>query len=145
VPRVGRRVAALGDADYERLLEFRDGLRRFLRWSEEQSTTVGLTPAQHQSLLAVRGHADERGPTVGDVADHLLLRRHSVVGLVNRAAAAGLLTRAPDLDDQRVVRLKLTKLGARRLEQLSALHLEELRRLAPSLQPVWEGLDPEGG
>ncbi|MBV8560748.1 MAG: hypothetical protein JO050_08235, partial [Acidimicrobiia bacterium] len=78
------------------------------------------------------------------VADHLLLRRHSVVGLVNRAAAAGLLTRASDPADQRVVRVQLTKLGERRLQQLSALHLEELRRLAPSLRPVWQGLGAAG-
>jgi DNA-binding MarR family transcriptional regulator len=138
-------MAGLGDAEYERLLEFRDGLRRFLRWSEEQSTAVGLTPAQHQLLLAVRGHPAKQGPTVSDVAEHLLLRRHSVVGLVNRAVSAGLLTRTSDPADQRVVRLKLTKLGARRLEQLSALHLEELTRLAPRLRPVWEGLDVEAG
>jgi DNA-binding MarR family transcriptional regulator len=134
-------MAALADADYQRLLEFRDGLRRFLRWSEEQSGIVGLTPAQHQLLLAVRGHPGTEAPTVGDVADHLLLRRHSVVGLVNRAAAAGLLTRESDPDDQRLVRLRLTKLGERRLAQLSALHLEELRRLGPSLRSVWQGLD----
>ena|SRR5947209_9694106 len=137
-------MAALADADFQRLLEFRDGLRRFLRWSEEQSTAVGLTPAQHQLLLAVRGHSGGKAPTVSDVADHLLLRRHSVVGLVNRAMAAGLLTRTPDPDDQRLVRLELTKLGERRLAQLSALHLEELRRLAPSLRPVWQGLDSTG-
>ena len=134
-------MATLGDADYQRLLEFRDGLRRFFRWSEEQAAAVGLTPAHHQLLLAVRGHPGPHDPTVSDVADHLLLRRHSVVGLVNRAVAAGLLTRKADPTDQRVVRLSLTRLGARRLEQLSALHLEELRRLAPSLRQPWAGLE----
>jgi DNA-binding MarR family transcriptional regulator len=134
-------MAGLGDADYQRLLEFRDGLRRFLRWSEEQAAAVGLTPAHHQLLLAVRGHPGPQAPTVSDVAGHLMLRRHSVVGLVNRAEAAGLLSRKPDPRDQRVVRLSLTRLGARRLEQLSALHLEELRRLAPSLRQPWAGLE----
>ena len=135
----------LGDADYRQLLEFRDGLRRFLRWSEEEAGSVGLTPAQHQLLLAVRGDPGELGPTITDVAEHLLLRRHSVVGLVNRAEDAGLLTRASDPDDQRLVRLSLTPLGARRLEQLSAQHLEELRRLAPRLRPLWEGLEVDAG
>jgi len=134
-------MAALADADYQRLLEFRDGLRRFLRWSEQQSAAVGLTPAQHQLLLAVRGHAGPTAPTVSDIADHLVLQRHSVVGLVNRAVTAGLLARTSDPDDQRRVRLQLTKLGERRLAQLSALHLEELRRLAPSLRSVWADLD----
>jgi DNA-binding MarR family transcriptional regulator len=134
-------MASLGDADYQRLLEFRDGLRRFLRWSEEQAADVGLTPAHHQLLLAVRGHPGPQAPTVGDVAEHLLLRRHSAVGLINRAEAAGLLTRTSDPEDQRLVRLSLTRLGARRLEQLSAQHIEELRRMAPSLRPMWAGLD----
>jgi len=134
-------MARLADKDFQQLLEFRDGLRRFLRWSEEQAALVGLTPAHHQLLLAVRGHPGKLGPTIGDVADHLLLRRHSVVGLVNRAEAANLLVRSSDPNDQRAVRLSLTPLGARKLEQLSAQHLEELRRLAPRLRPLWQGLE----
>ena len=74
----------IDDADYRRLLEFRTGLRRFLHWSEEQARAAGVTPAQHQLLLAIRGH-DGAGPTIGDVADYLLLRHHSAVGLVDRA------------------------------------------------------------
>ena len=81
------------DEDYRRLLELRTGLRRFLRWSEQQAETAGVTPAQHQLLLAIRGHPDERGPTIGDAAGYLLLRHHSVVGLVDRAENAGLIER----------------------------------------------------
>ncbi len=54
----------LSDADYEDLLALRTGLRRFLRSSEQQAEAVGLTPAQHQLLLSVRGHTNRRGPTV---------------------------------------------------------------------------------
>src|SRR5919109_122574 len=103
------------DEDYRRLLELRTGLRRFLRWSEEQAQAAGLTPAQHQLLLAIRGHSDERGPTVGDVAGYLLLRHHSAVGLVDRAEAAGLVTREQDPDNLSAVRLRLTDKGARQL------------------------------
>src|SRR4051794_6779072 len=126
-------MAGLSDDDYRQLLEFRDGLRDFLRWSEKQASAVGLTPAQHQLLLAIRGHtgAAKAGPTIGEVADHLLLQHHSVVGLVNRAEAAGLVTRWADKEDHRVVRVSLTALGARRLAKLSEAHLEELRRLGP--------------
>ncbi len=122
------------DAEYRRLLEFRTSLRRFLHWSEEQAHAAGLTPAQHQLLLAIRGHEDERGPTIGDVAESLLLRHHSAVGLVDRAVEAGLVMRQPDPDDHRVVRLRLTPAGARKLRKLSKVHLEELRRLAPSIR-----------
>jgi DNA-binding MarR family transcriptional regulator len=132
----------LRDADYEDLLTLRSGLRRFLRWSEQQAEGAGLTPAQHQLLLAVRGHADRRGPTVGEVADYLLLRHHSAVGLVDRAAAAKLVKRVRDPQDHRVVRLQLTAAGNKRLEALSASHLDELERLARTLPSAWRGLMP---
>lgn len=130
----------LTDDQYRRLLAFRTGLRRFLRWSETEAAAVGVTPAQHQLLLAVRGHGDVRGPTVGDLASHLLLRHHSTVGLVDRAAAAGLVERTPDADDARIVRVRLTAEGEARLSELSALHLQELDRLVPRMAQLWEGL-----
>jgi DNA-binding MarR family transcriptional regulator len=133
--------ADLTDEQYRRLLAFRTGIRRFLRWSEQQAGEVGLTGAQHQLLLAVRGHDDRLGPTIGDVADYLLLRHHSAVGLVDRAESAGLVSRHSDRRDQRVVRLKLTALGTRRLRQLSELHVEELDRLGPRLRALWSGLE----
>ncbi len=127
---------------YARLLALRTGLRRFERWSGQQARVAGLTPAQHQLLLAIRGHDDQRGPTIGEVADYLLLRHHSTVGLVDRADAAGLVTRTRSNEDHRVVRLHLTEDGAVRLEALSALHLEELQRLASQLPAAWAGLVP---
>jgi DNA-binding MarR family transcriptional regulator len=134
----------LSDADYARLLALRTGLRRFQRWSEEQARGAGLTPAQHQLLLAIRGHGGD-GPTIGEVADSLLLRPHSAVELVDRAEAAGLVRRRQERSDQRVVRLRLTAAGGRKLEQLSGLHLEELRRLASRTRPIWEGLAEDHG
>jgi DNA-binding MarR family transcriptional regulator len=125
----------LSDEQYRELLAFRTALRQFLRWSEEQAAALEITAAQHQLLLAVRGHDGPLGPTIGDVADSLLLRHHSAVGLVDRAAAANLVERRCDPDDQRVVRLRLTALGTRRLRQLAAAHLAELDRMLPALTP----------
>ena len=130
------------DETYARLLALRTGMRHFERWSEQQARAVGITAAQHQLLLAVRGHADSRGPTVGEVADYLFLRHHSVVGLIDRAAAARLITRTRDDKDHRLVRLHLSADGARRLEKLSALHVEELSRLSTPFPNAWEGLAP---
>ena len=119
-------------ADYEQLLTLRTGLRRFLHWSGEQAEAAGLTPAQHQLLLAIQGHPEPTPPTVGDLAESLLLRHHSVVGLLDRAAAAGLIQRTRDEADRRIVRIGLTAAGADRLATLSAIHLEEIRRIAAS-------------
>ena len=134
----------LSSADYEQLLRFRTGLRRFLRWSEEEATAVGLTPAQHQLLLAIRGHRDAAAPTIGDVADALLVRHHSAVGLVDRAETAGLVRRRVDRDDARVVRLVLTPVGARRLGHLTNAHLEELAVLTSTLRPLSDVLTERG-
>jgi DNA-binding MarR family transcriptional regulator len=135
----------LDEASYRRLLEFRNALRHFLYWSEQQARDVGLTPAQHQLLLAIRGHADARGPTIGDVARALLLRHHSAVGLVDRAVASGFVERRPDSDDQRVVRLRLTALGNRKIRRLSEAHLEEMRRLAPRARDLWADVGASSG
>ncbi len=130
----------LDATDFERLLDFRTGLRRFLHWSQEQARAVGITPAQHQLLLAVRGFRNSRGPSLGDLAEILLLRHHSAVELVDRAEAAGLVRRRTDPDDHRVVRVRMTPLGARRLNRLSSMHLVELDRIGDGLEPLWNGL-----
>ena len=129
----------LGDSGYARLLAFRVGLRRFLRWSEQQAAAVGLTPAQHQLLLAIRGHPDPRGPSVGELAGYLCTRHHSVVQLIDRTEQLGLVTRNREDDqDRRVVRLTLTTHGEQKLALLSAAHLEELHRLAPLVDALIE-------
>ncbi len=134
----------LPDETYAQLLRLRTELRRFLHWSEQQAATEGLTGSQHQLLLAIRGHADPRGPTIGEVAGYLLLRQNSAVELVNRADAAGLVTRSRDDADHRVVRLALTDDGAARLERLSAVHLLELERLELRLPNLAADLETEG-
>lgn len=131
----------LTDEDYERLLEFRTGLRTFLAWSRNQAAGAGLAPSQHQLLLAIRGHRDDRGPTIGDVATYLLVRPHSAAELVNRAQKAGLIVRRSDPDDARVVRLGLTKRAEKKLASITEATLEELERMGPRLRRVWKGLD----
>jgi DNA-binding MarR family transcriptional regulator len=115
--------------EFEELLAFRTTLRRFLHWSEEEAAAAGLTPAQHQLLLAIRGHQGPAAPSVGDLATYLVTKHHSVVELIDRAVEAGLVERRRDDADARVVRLTLTPVGEQKIEALTVLHLEELRRL----------------
>lgn len=115
--------------DYQVLLRFRTDLRRFHAWSEEQARAEGLTPAQHQLLLAIRGHLGAEPPTVGDVAEALLLQHHSASGLVDRAVQAGYVKRTRDSVDHRTVRLSITRSGGTKLARLSRRHLQELQRL----------------
>lgn len=129
-------MAQLSDADYRGLLSFRTELRGFLLWSEQAAARAGLTPALHQLLLAVRGHAGDQAPSVGDVAAALHMRHHSAVELAQRAESAGLLTRERDAADHRRMRLELTQLGERQLEPLTREHLPQIRALASALEAV---------
>lgn len=117
------------DEDYQAILAFRTRIRQFLAWSAAQARAAGLTPAQHQLLLAVRGHPEAGGPTIGQIAVYLQLRHHSAVGLVDRAEAAGLVRREVDATDRRVARVQLQPAGESALEGLTALHVAELRAL----------------
>ena len=130
----GSEQGGLTDEQYQQLLRLRAGLRRFLHWSEEQAEAHGLTPAQHQLLLAVRGSGAERSPTIGELAELLALRHHSVVGLVDRAEHAGLVMRKRDPSRHSVVHVCLTDAGARLLRGLSQVHLREIAQLAPAMQ-----------
>jgi DNA-binding MarR family transcriptional regulator len=136
--RMDEQAAVPSEAELRRLLAFRDGLRRFLRWSEDQAKAVGLTGPQHQLLLAIRGHGSP--PSIGDVAHHLLLRHHSAVELVDRAVRSGLVRRVADPADQRVVRLELLPAGDAKLAALSAAHYEELSRLRSRFESLWAEL-----
>ena len=121
------------DNDYQRLLAFRTRLRAFDQWSRAAAEEQGLTHAQHQLLLAIRGHGRAGGPTIGDVAETLLVKHHTASELVSRAEDLGLVERQRDELDSRRVHLRLTADGSQRLRRLTAVHLEEVRRLAPLL------------
>ena len=133
----------LREIDYARLAALREGIRRYLGWAERRARDHGLTPAQVQLALAVRAHGDPAGPTLTQLAETLLLRHHSVVGLVDRAEAAGLVERVRDRERPSQVHVRLTATGAERLAQLSALHLEWLAEHGAEIAPVWRSFGPE--
>jgi DNA-binding MarR family transcriptional regulator len=125
-----------GREEYEKLLAFRVSLRRFGRWSEDQASAAGVTPAQHQLLVAVKGHRGDIAPSIAELSDYLLLRHNSTVELVNRAETAGFVQRSPDPDDARVVRVDLTRKGDRLVTELTEAHLAELGNLAAALNEL---------
>jgi DNA-binding MarR family transcriptional regulator len=121
------------DGQYRQLLAFRVQLRKFDQWSRDAAAEHGLTHAQHQLLLAVKGSATPNGPPIGEVAEALLVRPHTAGELVDRMATRGLVLRVQDDADHRKVRLRLTPEGERVLRELTAVHLAELKRLRPLL------------
>jgi DNA-binding MarR family transcriptional regulator len=124
------------DRDYARLLALRTRLRRFERWSAERAGEHGLTSSQHQLLLAVRGHHEAGGPTIGQVAEYLMVRHNTAVELVDRTQDLGLLERTRDAEDHRIVRLSLTAEGSDRVAELAGAHIEELSRIGPMIDAL---------
>jgi DNA-binding MarR family transcriptional regulator len=132
----------LTDADFEVLAAFRAGLRRFMRFSEEAAREAGLTPQQHQLLVAIRGHAGDEPPTIGDLAEALQIRHHSAVELVDRVEQRGFVSRGTSAADNRRVHVSLTRDGETVLRQLTAAHRREHRQLAAIFRQLQERLEP---
>ncbi|MFV0317383.1 MAG: MarR family winged helix-turn-helix transcriptional regulator [Microthrixaceae bacterium] len=129
----------LADSDYRALADFRHALRVFLRFSEEAARDERLTPNQHQLLLAIR--ASEEPPPVALLAERLQLRPHSTLELLRRAESAGLVEMHADEMDHRRQLAYLTDLGADRLERLTKLHRDELRRFRTQAGDLLNSLD----
>jgi DNA-binding MarR family transcriptional regulator len=119
--------------DIQLLAKFRREIRRFLQFSEQAAAEAGLQPQQHQLLLQISGAPEDTLVTIGYVADVMSLRHHTVVELSKRCELAGLVRRTHDPNDRRCVVLELSTKGHRALRQLSEVHAQQLRELAPSL------------
>lgn len=134
-------VAALSSPDYRLLAEFRHHLRVFTAFSENAARSAGLAPQQHQALLAIKGFPDGKAPTIGELAERLVIRHHSAVELVDRLVEGHLVMRHFDSEDRRRVELVLTRRAEQVLAQLSVAHRDELRRMAPMLRTLLAELE----
>jgi DNA-binding MarR family transcriptional regulator len=127
---MGRSLTA---ADYQALAELRHQIRKFLHFSEQVARRAGLEPRQHQLLLSLKGLPQGVRPSIGELAQRLLIEHHSAVELVNRLAKGGYVQRARAGDDRRAVLLSLTHKGEKILRELSLDHRAELRVQGPAL------------
>lgn len=118
--------SSLSKRDFEHLADFRYRLRRFLRFSEELAQQHGLTPQQYLLLLQLRGYPGRDWATVAELAERLQSHHHSVVGLVSRCEAQGLLQRRPGREDRRCVEVSLLPKGEELVETLALAHRDEL-------------------
>jgi DNA-binding MarR family transcriptional regulator len=87
------------------------------------------------SVVQVRllGILRDREPGILLLARHLQLDKSSVTGLIDRAAARGLVERVADPDDGRAVRIKLTRTGRALVTRAATAVEEELEALAAGL------------
>jgi DNA-binding MarR family transcriptional regulator len=128
---------------YELLARFRYSLRQFLSFSEQAARAAGITPQQHQALLAIKGFAGGEGITIGALAEFLKIRHHSAVGLVDRLSVEGYARRVPAKDDRRRVRLALSPRGEAILEKLTYAHRAQLHGLGPEINRLLERIRGE--
>ena len=138
--RSGRRVTqeqSLKDEDYKALANFRYTLRQFMAFTEAEVAQSGLTPQQHQALLAIRT-CEAPEATVGYVAERLLLKPHSATGLIDRMVASGLVERGQSKLDRRQWALRLTPEALGLLDTLSEAHRDEIRRVRPLLIDIMQ-------
>ena len=125
---------ALAKEDYEQLAEFRYRLRKFLHFSENAARSAGLTPQQHQLLLAIQGYPGRAYATPSELAERLQIRHHSCIGLVQRCERQGLVERSPNPQDGRSVFVTVTESGLSILKEISHQHRQELARLGVQLR-----------
>lgn len=123
----------LAKADYEILAGFRQALRGFTAFSESAARAAGLTPQQHQALLAIKGAPGKDTLSVGGIADALGIRPHSAVELIDRLETAGLVRRDSDPQDRRRMLVSLTAQAEAQLDELSAAHVREFQAIRPAL------------
>lgn len=118
--------------DYETLAAFRFELRRFLNFSELAAKALGMTPQQHQSLLAIRA-ASNRILTIGELAEQLFIQPHTASELADRMAALGWVERRVNSADRRRVALGLTGKAEDLLSKMSSTHRAEVKRISGTL------------
>jgi DNA-binding MarR family transcriptional regulator len=140
VPKTRSSGPALGSADYTRLASFRYALRSFLYFSEAAAERVGLTSQQYQALLVVRSLSGTAPVSIADLAEQLLIKHNSAVGLADRLVAQSLMVRERVPDNRRKVQLRLTRKGETVVGKLAAIHRRKLRRIGPQITRALEEL-----
>jgi len=95
--------------------------------------------ADHNIAWRVRQRLKpDQVPTVGNLSRELLVTQHSGSELVERLVAKGLPVREPGLQDRRPMLLWVTPAANKLLSQMAKAHLEELRRLQPTLIALFQ-------
>jgi DNA-binding MarR family transcriptional regulator len=140
---VKRGVPATLEAEvFVSLLRTADALAR---GAEALMKTYELSGTQYNILRILRG-AGEEGLACGEVGDRLISRDPDMTRLLDRLEARGLIARAREASDRRVVKTRITEEGLRLLagldkpvndlhrRQLSHLPVKQLRELSALLE-----------
>lgn len=89
-------------------------------------------------MLGVAGFTEAGTATISELAEFLQEKRHSVVGLVDRAVLSGLVQRGRGSKDGRKVVVSLTPKGRGKLHELILLHEKEAGLMSGDNLLPWE-------
>lgn len=119
--------------EFRALAEFRYLIRVFLNHGERAARAARLEPQQYLVMLMLRGLPRGGASSIGDLAERMQLRHHSVVELIDRLERQQLLRRERSRSDRRRVAVHLTRRGEKVLSRLARQRVAELRTAAPAL------------
>ncbi len=97
--------------------------------SDEEWTDLELTMPQFRAICLL-GQGPER---MGNIAGHLSTSMSSATSMIDRLVDKGLVERAPDASDRRVVTCQLTDRGREEMDRFSRIHQLRLTRMAGRL------------
>jgi DNA-binding MarR family transcriptional regulator len=78
-------------------------------------SNFGITPPQLNALVILQNHGEI---TMGELCEHLYLACSTATDLIDRMERNGLIERLRDLNDRRVIRLKLKEPGRRVIDEV---------------------------
>lgn len=114
---------------YVNLLRTADALNRQI---EQVLKPAGLSGPQYNVLRILRG-AGAEGLPCGEIGERMITRDPDVTRLLDRLEKRGLITRARDQQDRRVITARISKDGLRILKELDrpivATHEQQLGHL----------------
>ena len=123
---------ALEERAFVSLLRAADALTRRV---EDLLKPYGFSGTQYNVLRILRG-AGENGLACREIGDRLISRDPDITRLLDRMESRGLIARAREASDRRVVKTRITAEGLRLVgeldEPLRQLHRRQLRRLSAS-------------
>lgn len=118
---------------YRALSDLRYVLRRFLHEAEVVTGSAGVTRQQYLLLISIAGLPPNLLPTVGNLAQRMVLESNSTSALIDRAEEAKLVFRIQDPANRRFTYIHMTPLGKQVLDRLVADQVNELLQLTPEL------------
>lgn len=92
-----------------------------------------ITLGQYDILATLRRHSPKGGLTPTQLLSSVMLSSGGLTGRLDRLETDGLITRKPDPDDRRGVRVWLTARGRKLIDSATATRFDEAARALPPL------------